>query len=188
MALVSDEEHAHEGEHYRFVSLAQSSETGETPRARVVFEIGGMEFTCQGEGDGPVDATVNAIEKQAASGAELVLFSINAISNGTQSQGRGHDAAVALGAHRQWGGGRSGHHRGVGQGVHRGAEQAALEDRAGQSAAVVRRGGRGPRHGSQSGRHEHQARIAGQRHHMPRLPGSPCRPAPGKESAHHRQR
>jgi 2-isopropylmalate synthase len=87
MALVSDEEHAHEGEHYRFVSLSQSSETGETPRARVVFEIGGIEFSCEGEGDGPVDATVNAIEKQAASGAELVLFSVNAISGGTQSQG-----------------------------------------------------------------------------------------------------
>ena len=87
MALVSDEEHAHEGEYYRFVSLAQRSETGETPRARVVFEMDGKEFSCEGEGDGPVDATVNAIEKEAASGAELVLFSINAISNGTQSQG-----------------------------------------------------------------------------------------------------
>jgi 2-isopropylmalate synthase len=87
MALVSDEDHAHEGEHYRFVSLAQRSETGETPRAKVVFAIDGKEFTCEGEGDGPVDATVNAIEREAASGAELVLFSINAISNGTQSQG-----------------------------------------------------------------------------------------------------
>ena len=34
-----------------------------------------------------VDATVNAIESQAKTGAELILFSINAISNGTQSQG-----------------------------------------------------------------------------------------------------
>ncbi|NHZ41328.1 2-isopropylmalate synthase [Massilia aquatica] len=87
MALVSDEEHAQEGEHYRFVSLAQRSETGEIPSAKVVFAIDGKEFTCEGDGDGPVDATVNAIEKEAASGAELVLFSINAISNGTQSQG-----------------------------------------------------------------------------------------------------
>jgi 2-isopropylmalate synthase len=87
MALVSDEEHSHEDEHYRFVSLSQSSETGETPRAKVVVAIGGVEFACEGVGDGPVDATVNAIEKQAASGAELILFSINAISNGTQSQG-----------------------------------------------------------------------------------------------------
>jgi 2-isopropylmalate synthase len=87
MALVSAEDQAHEAEHYRFVSLSQRSETGETPTAKVVFSAGGVELTCEGEGDGPVDATVNAIEKQAASGAELVLFSINAISNGTQSQG-----------------------------------------------------------------------------------------------------
>ena len=87
MALVSDEEHASEAEHYRFIALAQQSETGKTPTARVVFSMDGQEYTCEGEGDGPVDATVNAIEKQAASGAELVLFSINAISNGTESQG-----------------------------------------------------------------------------------------------------
>ncbi|MBA5604674.1 2-isopropylmalate synthase [Duganella sp. FT3S] len=87
MALVSDEQQAQESEHYRFVSLAQRSETGETPVAKVVFSIDGQEYTCEGRGDGPVDATVNAIEGQAASGAELVLFSVNAISNGTQSQG-----------------------------------------------------------------------------------------------------
>jgi 2-isopropylmalate synthase len=87
MALVSDEETAQENEYYRFVSLAQRSETGETPTAKVVFSMGGKEYSCDGEGDGPVDAMVNAIESQARSGAELVLFSINAISTGTQSQG-----------------------------------------------------------------------------------------------------
>jgi 2-isopropylmalate synthase len=87
MALVSDEDHAQEGEHYRFVSLAQRSETGELPHARVVFSIGGREFTCEATGDGPVDAIVNAIESEAKSGAELILFSINAISNSSQSQG-----------------------------------------------------------------------------------------------------
>ncbi|MBJ7310737.1 2-isopropylmalate synthase [Rugamonas sp. CCM 8940] len=87
MALVSDEQQAHDKEYYRFVSLAQRSETGETPSATVVFSIDGAEFSCSGKGDGPVDATVNAIESQAASGAELVLFSVNAISTGTQSQG-----------------------------------------------------------------------------------------------------
>ncbi|WGG52092.1 2-isopropylmalate synthase [Rugamonas sp. DEMB1] len=87
MALVSDEQQAHDKEYYRFVSLAQRSETGETPRATVVFSIDGEEVRCEGSGDGPVDATVNAIESRAASGAELVLFSVNAISTGTQSQG-----------------------------------------------------------------------------------------------------
>ena len=87
MALVADEEVAHEREFYRYVSLAQRSETGETPTADIVFSIDGAEHACHGEGDGPVDAMVNAIESVAASGAELVLFSINAISTGTQSQG-----------------------------------------------------------------------------------------------------
>ncbi|UTY58671.1 2-isopropylmalate synthase [Massilia sp. erpn] len=87
MALVTDEEQAHESEYYRFVSLAQRSETGELPLAKVVFSMDGKEYSCEGSGDGPVDATVNAIESEARSGAELVLFSINAISSGTQSQG-----------------------------------------------------------------------------------------------------
>ena len=87
IALVSDDSHAHENEYYRFVSLAQQSETGEKPTATVVFSIDGMESRCSGEGNGPVDAIVNAIESRAASGAELLLFSVNAITTGTQSQG-----------------------------------------------------------------------------------------------------
>lgn len=87
MALVSDEQQSHEKEYYRFVSLSQRSETGERPSAKVVFSIDGKESTCEGQGNGPVDATVNAIELKAESGAELVLFSVNAITTGTQSQG-----------------------------------------------------------------------------------------------------
>ena len=117
MALVSDEEHSHEGEHYRFVSLSQQSETGETPNAKVVFAIDGKEYTCEGEGDGPVDAIVNAIEKEAASGAELVLFSINAISNGTQSQGEVTMRLSRSGRIVNGVGVGPGHHRRLGQGL-----------------------------------------------------------------------
>ncbi len=87
IALVSDEQQSHENEYYRFVSLAQHSETGEKPSAKVVFSIDGKEASCAGQGNGPVDATVNAIESQAKSGAELLLFSVNAITTGTESQG-----------------------------------------------------------------------------------------------------
>src|SRR5450830_276397 len=87
MALVSDEQHSHEGEHYGFVSLSQHSETGERPSAKIVFTAGGKEVSCSGQGNGPVDAVVNAIESNAASGGELLLFSVNAITTGTQSQG-----------------------------------------------------------------------------------------------------
>ncbi len=87
IALVSDEQQASDKEYYRFVSLSQHSETGEKPMAKVVFSIEGKEALCEGEGNGPVDATVNAIESKTASGAELLLFSVNAITTGTQSQG-----------------------------------------------------------------------------------------------------
>jgi len=87
MALVSDEQQSHENEYYRYVSLSQHSETGERPTAHVVFSVDGREVTCEGQGNGPVDAIVNAIESNAQSGAELLLFSVNAITTGTQSQG-----------------------------------------------------------------------------------------------------
>ena len=87
MALVSDEQSAHDQEHYNFVSLSQHSETGEKPSARVTFSAGGQEVTCEAQGNGPVDAIVNAIESHTQSGSELLLFSVNAITTGTQSQG-----------------------------------------------------------------------------------------------------
>jgi 2-isopropylmalate synthase len=87
IALVADEQHSHEKEFFGFVSLSQHSETGEKPTAKVVFTMDGKELSCAGQGNGPVDATVNAIESQAQSGAELLLFSVNAITTGTQSQG-----------------------------------------------------------------------------------------------------
>jgi 2-isopropylmalate synthase len=87
MALVSDEQHQHEKDLYNFVSLSQHSETGERPFSRVTFATNGQEISCEGQGNGPVDATVNAIESIVKSGAELQLFSVNAITTGTQSQG-----------------------------------------------------------------------------------------------------
>jgi 2-isopropylmalate synthase len=87
MALVSDEQQSHEKEYYNFVSLTQQSSSATKPAASVVFSIGGKEETCKGEGNGPVDAIVNAIESKVASGAELLLFSVNAITTGTESQG-----------------------------------------------------------------------------------------------------
>ena len=41
----------------------------------------------QAKGGGPVDATFKAIESIAGSGAELLLYSVNAITTGTDAQG-----------------------------------------------------------------------------------------------------
>lgn len=74
-------------EAYKLVSLSQRSEMGERPHSSVVFSHEGREIRAQAEGNGPVDATVRAIEVEAKSGAELLLFSVNAITTGTESQG-----------------------------------------------------------------------------------------------------
>ncbi|RKP57446.1 2-isopropylmalate synthase [Pararobbsia silviterrae] len=88
LAIVSDEAAAaHEKEYFRFVSLSQHSETGERPHAKIVFSIDGAEVSGDSDGNGPVDATLNAIESKVGSGAELILYSVNAITNGTQAQG-----------------------------------------------------------------------------------------------------
>jgi 2-isopropylmalate synthase len=88
IALMGDESVTHEQEHYRLLSLAQQSETGERPRARVAFAAGTAEHHAESEGNGPVDASLKAIESKVKSGAELLLYSVNAITSGsTESQG-----------------------------------------------------------------------------------------------------
>ena len=88
LALVSDESVHTESEHYRFLALSQQSETGERPHARVAFSAGDQEYQTQSDGNGPVDASLKAIESQVKSGAEMVLYSVNAITSGsTESQG-----------------------------------------------------------------------------------------------------
>ena len=87
LALVSDESVTHSNEQYKFVSLSQHSETGERPQACVVFTVAGREIKGESDGNGPVDASLKAIERHVRSGAEMVLYSVNAISGSTESQG-----------------------------------------------------------------------------------------------------
>ena len=88
IALVGDESVTPEQEHYRLLSLSQHSETGERPHAEVAFSVGDVEHRAASDGNGPVDASLKAIESKVASGAELVLYSVNAITSGsTESQG-----------------------------------------------------------------------------------------------------
>lgn len=86
-ALVSDSATETANEHIRLVSLRVRTETGETPRATLVLSIGGDERTAEADGDGPVDAAYRAIEQIMGSGVQLQLYSVNAITTGTDSQG-----------------------------------------------------------------------------------------------------
>jgi 2-isopropylmalate synthase len=88
IALVSDESVTAEVEHYRLLSLSQQSATGERPQATVAFAAGGVEHHASSDGNGPVDASLKAIESRVKSGAEMMLYSVNAITSGsTESQG-----------------------------------------------------------------------------------------------------
>ncbi|WP_020409268.1 2-isopropylmalate synthase [Hahella ganghwensis] len=72
---------------FKLVCMSVASETGVTPVAKLTLEVEGVEHTVSSEGSGPVDAAFRAIESMAESGASLQLYSVNAITSGTDSQG-----------------------------------------------------------------------------------------------------
>ncbi len=86
-ALVTDVNLAAENERIKLMYLKASSETGEMPVADVTLWIDGEEKKATSKGDGPVDAVFKAIELLVASGTQLTLYSVNAITSGTDSQG-----------------------------------------------------------------------------------------------------
>ncbi len=87
-ALISEEASDHlENERYKLVSLTAHSETGVSPYAKVVVSEEGKERRAEAQGSGPVDASFKAIESIVRSGSELLLYSVNAITTGTDAQG-----------------------------------------------------------------------------------------------------
>jgi 2-isopropylmalate synthase len=88
LALAMEGAVAAEHEHYRLIALSQQSEMGARPHASVTFAAGDVEHRTSSDGNGPVDASLKAIESKVASGAEMLLYSVNAITSGsTESQG-----------------------------------------------------------------------------------------------------
>jgi 2-isopropylmalate synthase len=86
-ALVTDVKLDAANERVKLVSMRVCSETGETPRADVVLAVDGEEEPGAAIGSGPVDATFRAIESIVNSGTTLKLYSVNAITSGTDAQG-----------------------------------------------------------------------------------------------------
>ena len=87
LALVAQEAGRSSDEHWKLVTMNQSSGMGERPHAKVVLLQADAEVVAESQGDGPVDATFKAIESIARSGADLLLYSVNAVTTGTESQG-----------------------------------------------------------------------------------------------------
>jgi len=87
LSLVSEESVTAYDEHWQLVRLFQSSGTEERPRSKICLSEGPNQREAESIGDGPVDAVFKAIESVARSGAELLLYSVNAVTAGTESQG-----------------------------------------------------------------------------------------------------
>lgn len=86
-ALISDEASFAQADRYKLVSLKVCSETGKTPHAVVVLKDGGEERRAEADGSGPVDAAFKAIESIVQSASDLLLYSVNSITTGTDAQG-----------------------------------------------------------------------------------------------------
>ncbi|MDX1654647.1 MAG: alpha-isopropylmalate synthase regulatory domain-containing protein, partial [Candidatus Competibacteraceae bacterium] len=85
-ALITETDlEAHERIKLLFLSVC--SQTGETPRARVTLSVDGEERQAEATGSGPVDAAFRAIEELIHSKTTLQLYSVNAITSGTDAQG-----------------------------------------------------------------------------------------------------
>jgi 2-isopropylmalate synthase len=86
MALVDDEVRDHE--HIRFVSLDVHAGSRGPAQAVLELEVNGVVQTAHAQGDGPVDATFNAIRAVFAHSATLLLFSVGAVTEGTDAQAK----------------------------------------------------------------------------------------------------
>ncbi len=75
------------GERVKLVALKVCSETGETPHAEVTLWVDGQEVRDAAPGSGPVDAALKAIEAIVDSKTDLLLYSVNSITSGTEAQG-----------------------------------------------------------------------------------------------------
>lgn len=85
-ALVTDTL-TYEHERIKLVSLKVCSETGEIPHAQITLSIDGVEKSGHAQGSGPVDATFKAVESLVSSKCSLLVYSVNNVTDGTDSQG-----------------------------------------------------------------------------------------------------
>ncbi len=71
----------------QFVSLRTVAQTGSLPLAELILEESGSKVEAQSSGDGLVDAAFKAVDKVVPGERTLLLYSVNAITAGSDSQG-----------------------------------------------------------------------------------------------------
>ena len=86
-ALVSDAQMGTEEDALTLIDLEVLSKSGQAPQSKIVVAYQDKQHSAEASGDGAVDAIFNAIEKLVSSGSKLQLYSVNAVTEGTDSQG-----------------------------------------------------------------------------------------------------
>jgi len=84
-ALV-DEEIAHAHDRMKVVALTVIAGTMGPQMATLTLDIDGAQQTVQSTGNGPVDATFNAIKTMFPHEAKLLLYQVHAVTEGTDAQ------------------------------------------------------------------------------------------------------
>ena len=85
IALVDDEV-VRGNDTIKFVSLRISCGSEEPPEAQLVLNVDGEQKSATTSGDGPVDATFNAIKKLIPVLPRLQLYQVHAVTHGTDAQ------------------------------------------------------------------------------------------------------
>jgi 2-isopropylmalate synthase len=86
-ALVSDVQIGAEEDAITVKELEVLSKSGQLPTAKICINYLDKDHQSEASGDGAVDAIFNAIEKLINSETKLQLYSVNAVTEGTDSQG-----------------------------------------------------------------------------------------------------
>ncbi len=86
IAAILDDEAAHGEEHIKFVSLQVVAGSIGPQKADLVLEIDGQEVSETATGNGPVDATFNAISALFPHQSVLQLYQVHAVTGGTDAQ------------------------------------------------------------------------------------------------------
>ncbi|MDA7544286.1 2-isopropylmalate synthase [Alphaproteobacteria bacterium] len=86
IALAEDRSASYD-EHIKFVSLEVNAGSVEKPEASLKIDMDNKVKSIKINGNGPVDATFNAIKKLTSTDFKLKLYQVNAITAGTDAQG-----------------------------------------------------------------------------------------------------
>ena len=86
-ALVSDVQLGTSADDLAVIDLEVLSKSGQLPHAKIGIRYQDKDHRAEASGDGAVDAIFNAIEILVNSETNLQLYSVNAVTQGTDSQG-----------------------------------------------------------------------------------------------------